>query len=383
LVLVTVIIDSDQHLYESRTLWRDYIDPGMRAEALRIEDDDVGTPLLRWRDDTISIAEVQVPGRSADIGNNHRRARAHQPPRERYDDVLPRDYWEPGARRAKLADLGVDEAVLFPNFGLLWERKLQASLPAQLANMAAWNRWCIDVARDGGGQLHPVAHLSLRDPDWLLRQLGQLERGGVRLAMIAAGLVDGRPLSHADHDRSWAAFCEHGMTPVFHVADQVRPFADAWYTDEAEAFVPAVEAVFLYIPAALACTDLILNGKLERFPDLRIGIVELSSLWVPLYLMMLDGSWSFTSQINGWDVRRLPLSPSDYFRRQVRVSSFAYESPATLQQQVGKHLLMACSDYPHSEGTATPIVDYAAFGSSVAEAPGLFHDNAAFLLRKS
>jgi predicted TIM-barrel fold metal-dependent hydrolase len=380
---MATIIDSDQHLYESRTLWRDYIDPNMRAEALRIEDDAVGTPLLRWRDETIGLADVQVPGRSADVGDSHRRARAHQPPRERYDDVLPRDYWEPAARRAKLADLGVDEAVLFPNFGLLWERKLRASLPAQLANMAAWNRWCAEVAREGVGQLHPVAHLSLRDPDWLLQQLGQLERGGVHLAMIAAGLVDDRPLSHRDHDRLWAAFCERGLTPLFHVADQTRPFADSWYTDEAEALVPAVEAVFLYIPAALACTDLILNGTLERFPDLRIGIVELSSLWVPLYLMMLDGSWSFLSQINGWDARRLPRQPSEYFRRQVRVSSFAYESPARLQQQLGSNLLMACSDYPHSEGTATPIADYEAFGVGVAQAPELFHDNAAFLLRQS
>jgi hypothetical protein len=122
LVGVTTIVDSDQHLYETRTLWRDYVDPSMRDEALRIEDDDVGAPLLRWRDETISLAGVQVPGRSADIGDNHRRARAHLPPRERYDDVLPLDYWEPRARRAKLADLGVDEAVLFPNFGLLWER---------------------------------------------------------------------------------------------------------------------------------------------------------------------------------------------------------------------------------------------------------------------
>jgi len=377
------IIDSDQHLYESRTLWRDYIDPHMRGEALRIENDADGTPRLRWREEAISIAEVQIPGRSAEIGDNHRRAREKLPPRECYDDVLPRDYWEPSARRAKLASLGVDEAFLFPNFGLLWERKLQAALPAQLANMAAWNRWCADVSKDGGGQLHPVAHLSLRDPDWLLEQLAHCERAGIRLAMIAAGLVNGRPLSHADHDRLWAAFCAHGVTPVFHVADQIRPFDDAWYTDEAHGGIPAVEAIFLYIPAALSCTDLILNGTLERFPDLRLGIVELSSLWVPLFLMMLDGAWSFTNQINGLDSGRLRLQPSDYFRRQVRVSSFAYESPATLQQQLGSDLLMACSDYPHSEGTATPVIDYEAFGVAPSQAPGLFRDNAAFLLRQS
>jgi hypothetical protein len=46
---------------------------------------------------------------------------------------------------------------------------------------------------------------------------------------------------------------------------------------------------------------------------------------------------------------------------------------------------MCCSDYPHSEGTSHPLQDYAApgkFGVRPSEARGLFHDNAAFLLRK-
>src|SRR6185369_11729629 len=150
------IIDSDQHLYEPRNLWLEHIDPKLRDDALRIEDDSVGTPHVRWRGIDIGMAEVQIPGRSAEIGEHHRRARAGMPPLERYDDVLPRDYWEPAARVAKLADLGVDEAVLFPNYGLMWERTLHASLPALLANMTAWNRWCVSVAQDGGGRLHPV-----------------------------------------------------------------------------------------------------------------------------------------------------------------------------------------------------------------------------------
>ena len=100
------IIDSDQHLYESRTLWLEHIDPGMRDEALRIEDDATGTPRLRWRDHEIGIAEVQVPGRTAEVGERHRRARAGLPPLERYDERLPRAYWEPRARLAKLSRAG-------------------------------------------------------------------------------------------------------------------------------------------------------------------------------------------------------------------------------------------------------------------------------------
>jgi predicted TIM-barrel fold metal-dependent hydrolase len=379
------IIDSDQHLYESRSLWRDHIAPGLRNEALRIEDDAVGTPWLKWRDQVLGLVEVQLPGRTAEIGELHQRARAGLPPLVPYDDALPRDYWDPSARLAKLGELGVDEAILFPNYGLLWERALHSDLAALRANMEAWNRWCALVAGDGRGRLHPVAHLTLRDPAWLEAQLSTLSAAGVRLAMIAPALVDGRPLSHPHHDRLWGAFCHHGITPVFHVANQPRVFEDAWYTDDREAFVPALSAVFIYTAAALACTDLILNGTLERFPDLRIGIVELSAVWVPLFLMMLDGAWSFTRQLNGCDPAALSLHPSDYFRRQVRVSSFSYENPVALQQQVGSDLFMCGSDYPHSEGTATPVSDYLAHGAGAHpdSAPGLFHDNAAFLLRQA
>ena len=202
--------------------------------------------------------------------------------------------------------------------------------------------------------------------------------------MVAPALVDGRPFSHPELDRAWAAFVAHDIAPVFHVADQPRVFADGWYPPDGDSFVPVIDSVFLHTAAALACTDLIVHGVLDRHPALRIGIVELSAVWVPMYLMMLDGGYDFTTRLNGSVPVPLSLRPSEYFRRQVRVSSFSYELPEHLKAQLqGSELLMACSDFPHSEGTATPLPDYAAtgkWGVDPDRAPGLFHDNAAFLL---
>ena len=199
--------------------------------------------------------------------------------------------------------------------------------------------------------------------------------------MVAPALVDGRPLSDPRHDAMWRAFVEHGVRPVFHVADQRRPFDDAWYTDAPDAFVSTLDSVFLWTAAALACTDLILNGALERHPELRIGIVELSAVWVPMFLMMLDGGSQFTARLNGRPLAELPMRPSEYFRRQVRVSSFAYELPGRLIRQTGD-LYMCCSDYPHSEGTATPFTDYttSAVPLQPSDAPGLFGENVSLLL---
>jgi predicted TIM-barrel fold metal-dependent hydrolase len=382
---MTAIIDSDQHLVEYRGLWEEHADPEDRDEALRMVDDAAGHTWLHWRDHRLGYVQVQTPGETTALGDRHEAARRGEPAAHRYDDALPRDHWDPAARRDRLGALGIDEAMLFPNYGLLWERKLSESLPALHTNMRAWNRWCAIVAAEGAGRLHPVAHLTLRDADWVDEELRTLSAAGVRLAMVAPALVDGKPLSHPDLDRTWAAFVEHGISPVFHVADQPRPFDDAWYTDGDDG-LPVLESVFLYAGAALACTDLIVNGVLERHPDLRIGIVELSAVWVPMYLMMLDGGWDFTNRLNGRAPAELSLRPSEYFRRQVRVSSFAYELPEHIRHQLGgADLLMACSDYPHSEGTATPVLDYAAprrYATTPEEAPGLFHDNAAFILRK-
>jgi len=372
------IVDVDQHLYESRSTWADHIDPAFREDALAIEDDDLGHAWVTWRGARLAAADVQVPGDTAGMGELMRGRRAGEPATYAYDEALADDLWEPAARVARLDEMGVDEAVLFPNFGLLWERRLSGDLGALTANMGAWNRWCGVVAAEGGGRLLPVAHLTLRDPDWLLAQLADLEAAGVRLAMIAPAAVDGRPLSHPDHDRLWSAFVAHGVTPCFHVADQPRVLDDAFYPGD-DTFVPIIESVFLWAPPAIALTDLIVNGTLERHPDLRIGIVELSSIWVPQYLLMLDGGYDFTTTLNGGAPTPLALRPSEYVQRQVRVSSFSYEQPDRLAGK-SSDLYMACSDFPHSEGTATPLADYERAGCRPEDAPGLFGDNVRFLL---
>jgi len=373
------IIDSDQHLYEARSCWVDHADPAAREDALRIEDDERGYAWITWHGQRLGTADVQVPGETTVLGDRNQQRIAGERAAYSYDEALPATYWEPTARREQLDAMGLDGAVLFPNFGLLWERRLSVDLPSLLTNMGAWNRWAATVASEGGGSLLPVAHLTLRDLDWLDGQLRALSSAGVQLAMIAPALVDGKPLSHPDLDRAWSSFVEHGVTPVFHVADQPRVFDDGWFTDDDRGGVNMIESVFLYLPAALALTDLIVNGTLEAHPALRIGVVELSAIWVPQYLMMLDGAIEFTDKLRGSPIAPLSMRPSEYFRRQVRVSAFAYEMPERLMRQSGD-LFMACSDYPHSEGTATMLDDYATQRCTPAEHPGLFADNVRALL---
>ncbi len=382
------IIDSDQHLFEPRGLWSDYADPSRRDLAIRMEDDSQGHTHVVWNGRRIALAHVTVPGETEAAGQILAEARAGKPARDHYDERVPAAYSIPAERLAVLDRMGIDEAVLFPNYGLVWEHVMRDDLEATHVNMGAWNRFALDVAAEGRGRLHPVAHLTLRDLDWLERQLGALSAGGVRLAMVAPGLVDGKPLSHPELDRAWSAFVAHGITPVFHVANVERPFADAWYTDAGDDRENredlVLTSVFLWTGAALGLADLTINGVLHRHPDLRLGIMELSAPWLPLFLMYLDGGIRFTSKLNGRAPFDYAMEPSEYVKRHVRVAAFSYERADRLSRQVGD-LFMACSDWPHTEGSDTPLQDYrAACGEKTTPeaAPELFGGNVAWLLRR-
>lgn len=382
---VTTTLDSDQHLFETRSLWRDHADPADRDAALQIVDDEAGNAWVSWQGTNITLAHVTRPGDPDDVGRQQARARDGLPPEARYDEALPRDYWEPSARLDTLDRLGFDAAVLFPNYGLAWEHTLAQDLHATKVNMGAWNRWAATVAHDGRGRLHPVAHLTLRDVDWLDAQLGMLSSAGVRLALIPPGLVDGKPLSHPDVDRAWSAFEHHGVSPVFHITSTCRPFPEAWYETEVDPDPNnlLLASVFIWAAPALALADLALKGVFARHPDLRIGVMELAAVWVPMFMQFMDGGYNFTSRLAGSTHAELEMAPSEYVRRQVRFAAFSYEQPHRLAGAAGD-LFMCCSDWPHSEGTEHALQEYGALAHGTVDGdahPGLFGENAAWLLR--
>ena len=104
----------------------------------------------------------------------------------------------------------------------------------------------------------------------------------------------------------------------------------------------------------MALANLILNGVLERFPRLRIGVVELTASWVPHFLLHIDGASDFYTARHGEPFRNLAERPSDYFLRQVRVAALPYEMPNRLVPKVGGDTFMIGSDWPHAEGVAEP-----------------------------
>jgi predicted TIM-barrel fold metal-dependent hydrolase len=376
---MAAVIDCDTHLFEPADLWASHLPSGQKDLALRIDHDDLGYPWLMHRDRRLGLAEPHTPGQVSRVGEFRERFRAGVRNVDEDDRELRAEYGDVAARLRHLDDEGFDAAVMFPNYGLGWERALSPEPESMLANMAAWNRWAVEVHAESGGRLHPVAHLSLQDLDWLDDQLAFVAEGGLRLGFIAPGVVNGLPPSAPELRRAWASFDHHHVSPVFHVASQERPFVDGWYARESDNDLSTLQSVFLWTAPALAITDLVLGGVLEQYPNLRIGVMELSAVWVPMFLQYLDGGVRFTTEFNGRSSPGLAMTPSDYVRRQVRVAAFSYERPDALIARAGD-VFMACSDYPHTEGTATALADYKAIGMEPGDNSAFFGGNVAWLL---
>ena len=138
----------------------------------------------------------------------------------------------------------------------------------------------------------------------------------------------------------------------------------------------------MYLAPAVALANLILFGVLERFPELRIGVIELTASWVPHFLLHIDGASDFYAQRHGEPFRRLGARPSQYFLRQVRVAALPYEMPNRLVPKVGDDTFMIGSDWPHAEGVANPMAaaERAAAGLPAPAHGNLLGANAARLL---
>lgn len=377
------LIDSDQHICEYPTMWRDYTEGSRRHLCISLEQDSLGYGWITGGDGRrIYLAEINHPADTRRMAEHRQRLKQGKPAEVPFAEALTPEMWDPAARVRFLAESGLDRSVVFPNYGLLWERALGDDLEALTVNMSAWNRRAADIVTASDDALLPVGHVTLRDLEWLDRELGELAGGGVHFAMVAPSLVDGLPLSHPDLDRAWSSFVDHGVCPVFHIAAfPTFPFDHAWFRDIPDPIDSPLSSVFLSTAPALALADLVLHGTFERHPDLRLGIVEFMASWLVQYLAMLDGGFSYYQAFHGEPYSKLSLRPSEYVKQHVRVAAFSYEDPHRLTEEIGADILMFGSDYPHAEGVARPLSDYMSqAGDDGSRARGgLYGDNVMWL----
>ena len=96
--------------------------------------------------------------------------------------------------------------------------------------------------------------------------------------------------------------------------------------------------------------SLMAEGVFDRYPELRVGLIETGVTWLPAWLWRLDTQWKATRREIPW-VRRLP---SSYIRERVRLTAQPLDAPESREDllQILEHLgsddmLMYASDHPH------------------------------------
>jgi len=105
--------------------------------------------------------------------------------------------------------------------------------------------------------------------------------------------------------------------------------------------------------AELFLASMIFDGVLERFPNLRIGVVELGASWIISWMKHLDQSFRAFRRLQ--DLSQVKQLPSEYVKKHIKITPFPGEDIGWLLTSGAADLLMFASDYPHHEGTDDPI----------------------------
>ena len=112
----------------------------------------------------------------------------------------------------------------------------------------------------------------------------------------------------------------------------------------------------------LLLSALAFDGVFERHPRLTVIVEEVGISWLPHLLHALDQGvgratdhvlrdGSFRPDFAG-SAYSLPLAPSEYLQRQVRVTPLVASEPLRPYIDIVGEMLCFSSDYPHVEGTS-------------------------------
>jgi uncharacterized protein len=96
--------------------------------------------------------------------------------------------------------------------------------------------------------------------------------------------------------------------------------------------------------------NLIVEGVFDRFPDLRVALIEGGWTWLPSLMWRIDKDWKGLRREVPWNTR----VPSAYIRERIRLSLQPMDAPPdaahllqVIEQLGSDELLMFSTDYPH------------------------------------
>jgi predicted TIM-barrel fold metal-dependent hydrolase len=350
-------IDADGHVLEPPDLWETYLEDQYKPRALRIAVDDKGFEYLEIDQKPSKRSRRGSLGILGAMGDEDLRPS----PERRYADNMPFGACDAKQRLDLLDQENLDKALLYPTICLLWEVEL-TDPELSLAYARAYNRWIADFCRDSGGRLVPIAMLTLLDPEGSAVELERAVRDGCKGAWVNPFNHNRVIHGHSRHDVLFAKCCELDVPLAIHPTFTPHGAAEGIFDWPREGRAWG-EAIWLRAIVQQAFISFISLGTLERFPELRLGILEAGSGWVGAMLDRLD---AFSDSLNLTELSgRLPAT--ELFRRQCFVSGDPDETAAPhVIDHVGADCFMWATDYPHPDHPHTWVDDLTRYAETLA-----------------
>jgi predicted TIM-barrel fold metal-dependent hydrolase len=106
-----------------------------------------------------------------------------------------------------------------------------------------------------------------------------------------------------------------------------------------------IHALIHHIGCAATMSNFMVSGILDAFPNLKIGLIESGSGWVPFWL---EGMEHQLSEFRTSENRKLKMRPKEYFKQHFWVSFWFEEfAPKHMLEEIGVDRVMFETDYPH------------------------------------
>ena len=244
-----------------------------------------------------------------------------------------------------------------------------------------WNRWAMDMVHGHTDRLMPVTQIDLNDVPGSIAEMTRMRALGSRSFAIGESPVgigrfgsDGRSalarsITHPDFEPVWSAAEDLGMAAVAHVGFSRERIQFGWANNGSNDLTTYSLLSMVIAPQLgpqLLLGALVFDGVLERHPKLTVVVEEVGISWLPHLVSVLDhavgrgerkqlADGEFRPDFAG-PAYKLPLAPSEYLRRQVRVTPLVVNEPLRpVLDQVPAEMLCFSSDYPHVEGTASAV----------------------------
>jgi predicted TIM-barrel fold metal-dependent hydrolase len=208
---------------------------------------------------------------------------------------------------------------------------------------------------------------------------------GAGALLVASGCPPSHSPSHVGLDPVWAAAQEAGVPIVFHVGGTGELLDQNYFRNGlpvppdfhgGEENFRSVDYMAIPGPPAQTIATMIFDGVFERFPELRVGVIEQGAIWVPSWMRQMESAFDAFAR-HEERLQALSMRPSDYVRRQMRFTPYPTEDVGWIIDQAGPETVLFSSDYPHVEGGRRPIERFerSMDGCSDDVRHAFYHDN--------